>query len=143
SLSWVHFFFKLLELFGRVPCSVLPDITLPSDIEGSTLDLNEEGGASSPPREEIYSSDSFRARNNLLMGQLNEIVEEISSLQREEDPTRHRARTLHLTDEMRALERELKVNQERDALRAHTIARSRELLDELRQIRRDLKCFRN
>lgn len=94
-------------------------------------------GASSPPREEIYSSDSFRARNNLLTGQLNEIVEEISSLQREEDPTRHRARISHLTDEMRALERELKVNQERDALRAHTIARSRELLDELRQIRRD------
>ena len=72
-----------------------------------------------------------------MTGQLNEIVEEISSLQREEDPTRHRARISHLTDEMRALERGLKVNQERDALRAHTIARSRELLDELRQIRRD------
>ncbi|KAL2941212.1 putative phosphite transport system-binding protein HtxB [Bienertia sinuspersici] len=67
-----------------VPCSVLLDITLPSDIEGSTLDLNEEGGTSSPPCEEIYSSDSFRAWNNLLTGQLNEIVEEISSLQREE-----------------------------------------------------------
>lgn len=44
SLAWVHFFLKLLELFGIVPCSILPDITLPSDIEGSTLDLNEEGG---------------------------------------------------------------------------------------------------
>ncbi|KAL2921244.1 hypothetical protein RDABS01_012735 [Bienertia sinuspersici] len=137
GLSFLAWGLFPLQLFERVPCSVLPDITLPSDIEGSTLDLNEEGGASSPPREEIYSSDSFRARNNLLTSQLNDIVEGISSLQRKEDPTRHRARISHLTNEKRALERELKVNQERDALRAHTIARSRELLDELRQIRRD------
>ncbi|KAL2942933.1 hypothetical protein RDABS01_031281 [Bienertia sinuspersici] len=46
-------------------------------------------------------------------------------------------RILYLTDKMRALKRELKVNKERDALTAHIIARSRELLDELHQIRRD------
>ena len=53
-MAWVHFFLKLLELFGIVPCSILPDITLPSDIEGSTLDLNEEGGLFSAARRDIF-----------------------------------------------------------------------------------------
>lgn len=73
----------------------------------------------------------------MLLEQLNQIREERNALQGEEDPTPHRTRISHLTDQMRTLESELEINRAREALLAQATARSRELLQQIREIRRE------
>lgn len=131
SLTWVHFSLKLLELLGLLPCSVLPDLSLPTDSDGNTIDLNGPPSPSSL-HEQIESSDSLRARNRQLAEHLERVQEEILNLEieNEEDPTRRRERVEHLNREVQELERQVEINKTRDAQRAHQISLLQEGLGE-------------
>lgn len=128
--------FRLLELFGLVPCCVVPDLSLPTDSDGVTIDLNGPPSLSSF-YDQIESSDSLRARNPQLAEHLERVDEEVLNLENEEDPTRRREIAAHLDREVQELERQFEIKKRKDAFRARQMAQWREFFYEELATQRD------
>mgnify|MGYP004546984827 FL=1 len=110
-----------MELLGLGPCSVLPDINLPTDADGNAIDLNTKPSTSAL-REQIEGTESVRTRNNQFSEHLDRILEEIKNLESEEDPNHRRARIEHLNGEVNALEIDVARAQTMGAHRADQLA---------------------
>ena len=112
-----------------MPCSFLPDMNLPTDSDGVTIDLN---GPPSPSRllDDIESPNSCSARNSAFMGHLDRLQDEVNNLESEVDPNRRRVLIEDIDEQLRALERELEIQKAKDAQTAHQYARLREVICE-------------
>lgn len=127
NLARVNLFLKLLGLVDPVPCTVLPNINLPTDSDGGTVDLNAPPSPSTLEKE-MESSHSVRARHLQLEENLQRLEETSQRLDGELNIARHREILQELKGQVRAFKKEVKLNKKMDAVNAEQRAQLQEVL---------------